>query len=65
MKIEIDCAACGSNNFQLNEVQTDDCVVSCADCGHVLGTMGELKEKLAEEVIRRSGRKTLSPASGG
>ena len=54
MRIEINCASCGSNDFQLHEAQTDDCLVSCADCGHVLGTMGELKEKLAEEVTRRA-----------
>lgn len=57
MRIEINCASCGSNNFQLNEAQTDKCVVSCADCGHVLGTMGELKDKLAEEVARRAGER--------
>ena len=54
MKIEINCACCGSNNFELADAQTDNCIVSCADCGHKIGTMGELKAKLAEEVVRRS-----------
>lgn len=62
MRIEINCASCGSNNFQLREAQTDDCVVSCADCGHVLGTMGELKEKLADEVGRRARPQHLTEA---
>ena len=62
MKFEIDCAACGSNNFHLNDAQTDECVVTCADCGHVLGTMGELKERLAAEVISRSNRRDTQSA---
>lgn len=62
MRIEINCASCGSNNFQLNEAQTDKCIVSCADCGHVLGTMGDLKEKLAEEVSRRAGHQHATQA---
>lgn len=61
MKIELNCAVCGSNNFELADALTDECAVSCADCGHVIGTMGELKAKLAEEVIRRSHKRP--PAS--
>lgn len=56
MKIEINCACCGSNNFELADARTDDFLVSCSDCGHVIGTMGQLKVKLADEVIRRSRR---------
>jgi len=54
MKIEIKCARCGSNNFELADALTDNSAVSCADCGHDIGTMGELKAKLAELVVRRS-----------
>jgi uncharacterized Zn finger protein len=54
MRIELNCASCGSNNFELGDAQTDDCLVACADCGHVIGTMGQLKERLAEQVIRHS-----------
>lgn len=54
MKIELKCAACTGNNFEFGGAQTDDCLIACADCGHVIGTMGELKERLAEEVIRHS-----------
>lgn len=54
MKIELNCASCGSNNFELGGAQTDDCVITCADCGHEVGTLGELKQRLAEEVIRHS-----------
>jgi len=61
MRIEINCAVCGSNNFKLAHVQTDDCTVSCADCGHIIGTMGELKAQLAEEVLRRSQKGASTP----
>jgi uncharacterized Zn finger protein len=57
MRIQINCASCGSNNFELADAQTDDCGVSCAECGHVIGTLGQLKAKLAEEVIRRSNQR--------
>jgi uncharacterized Zn finger protein len=54
MRIELKCAACGSNNFELGDADTDNSVITCGECGHVVGTMGELKSKLAEEVIRHS-----------
>ena len=55
MRIELNCAACGSNRFELGGAETDDAVIACGDCGHVIGTLGQLKSKLAEEVLRRSG----------
>ena len=61
MKIELKCAACGSNNFELNNAETDECVITCGECGHVIGTMGELKTQLAEEVVRRA-RTRAAPA---
>ena len=57
MRIQLNCASCGSNNFELDAGQTDDCAVSCGECGHVIGTMGELKAKLAQEVIRQARRR--------
>lgn len=53
MKIELNCAVCGGNNFELSDAATDDASVACADCGHIIGTMGQLKAKLAEEVLSR------------
>lgn len=54
MKIDLACAVCGSNNFELNEADTDDSEVACGECGHAIGTLGELKLRLAEEVAQRS-----------
>jgi len=54
MRIDLKCAKCRSNNFELANADADSSEILCADCGHVIGTMGELKERLAAEVIRRS-----------
>ena len=54
MKIELNCAVCGKNRFTLNEADTDESVISCEECEHALGTLGELKERIAAEVARRS-----------
>ena len=54
MRIELNCAKCGDNSFTILEGMGDDAVVRCADCNHVIGTMAELKERVANEVIKRS-----------
>lgn len=54
MRIEISCSACGSNRFSLTEASSDSSVVSCNDCGHEIGTLGDLKQKIADEVMRRA-----------
>lgn len=56
MRIDLKCAACGGNNFELGDAESDNCSVACAECGHVVGTLGQLKTKLADEVMRRSRR---------
>jgi hypothetical protein len=57
MKIDLTCAACGSNHFDLSDADADDAVIGCGDCGHLIGTLGELKLRLADEVMRRSKRR--------
>ena len=60
MRIELNCAECGQNRFTIIRGMKDDAVVSCSDCGHQIGTMGELKERVAAEVMKRAAR----PSSG-
>ena len=62
VKIDLKCASCGSNRFQLGDAPADDFIVECGECGHVIGTMGQLKDKLAEEVLRRT-RQDSAPTS--
>ena len=54
MRIELNCAECGSNRFTLDRATKDSSRVRCEDCGHDIGTMGDLKELIAEEVLKRS-----------
>jgi DNA-directed RNA polymerase subunit RPC12/RpoP len=58
MRIELRCAACGRNNFSLDQELSDGSLIICQDCGHEIGTLARLKELVAEEVLKRSGRET-------
>jgi DNA-directed RNA polymerase subunit RPC12/RpoP len=57
MRIELNCAKCGENRFDLLEDHADDAQVYCAACGHKIGTLAELKERVADEVLRRSAKR--------
>lgn len=54
MRIELTCAECGKNRFNLGHGAEDDSVIRCDFCGHVIGTLAELKERVAAEVLRRA-----------
>ena len=56
MRIEIKCAKCGSNRFSIDGAAADDTRIRCEDCNHELGSLGELKERVASEVLERSRR---------
>ena len=56
MRIELNCAVCGSNRFSLERYAEDDSNVSCEDYGHEIGTLRSLKERIADEVMKRSVR---------
>lgn len=57
MRIELNCAQCGQNRFDIVEDHADHVHVYCAECRHDMGTMAQLKERLAAEVIRRAERR--------
>ena len=57
MRIELTCAQCGRNSFGIDEDHPNDALVYCTDCGREIGTMAELKERVAGEVIRRARRR--------
>lgn len=59
MRIELACAACGENRFDLREDHANDALVYCAVCGHEIGTLAELKERVAAEVLSRSSKENL------
>ena len=53
MRIELNCAACGSNRFAYPMRLTNDSVILCGDCEHEIGTVEDLQQKLIEELNRR------------
>ncbi len=54
MRIELSCRLCGENHFTLEAADTDSSIVACRECGHVMGTLGELKEEVARMVLTQS-----------
>jgi hypothetical protein len=54
VRIDIVCASCGSNRFSIDRAAADDTRIRCDDCTHEIGTLAELKERVAEEVLRRA-----------
>lgn len=54
MRIELKCASCGGNNFKLDDQLEEDAQIVCDDCGHAIGSLAQLKAKLADEVMRRA-----------
>ena len=62
MRIEVNCSQCGGNRFTLEKAQRDASPIQCADCGHEVGTLGDLKERVAEQVIAGSSRQSGAPS---
>jgi DNA-directed RNA polymerase subunit RPC12/RpoP len=54
MRIELNCAECGRNRFTLSRFDDDNTEIECVDCGHKIGTMAQLKSRLADEVMKRA-----------
>ena len=52
MTIDLSCGTCGSNRIAFNQAVTDACVVVCEDCGGSIGTYGELKQAVTEQLAR-------------
>ena len=55
MRIELNCAECGENRFDSTKAVDGDAVVCCDACGHKIGTLAELKERVAADVMKRAG----------
>lgn len=57
MRIELNCAKCGGNRFSIEKYSADDTRIKCEDCEHEVGTLAELKERVAAEVLSRAAGK--------
>jgi len=63
MKIKLNCPECDGTRFSYDEEAGDDAVVTCADCGHVYGTMSDVRASLRKKAVAAA-RKELSRAIG-
>jgi len=59
MRVDLKCAQCGGNSFALDGTKADSSLIECDDCGHRIGTLAELKERVAAEVINNSKRSSF------
>ena len=57
MRIELNCAECGKNSFDLSAANEDDSLICCNSCGHEIGTLADLKERVAAEVLKLAARR--------
>lgn len=56
LRIDLSCAECGSNRLDIPANAGDDSPVVCMECGHTLGSMGDVKSRVEQAVLRGSGR---------
>lgn len=54
VSVEIHCAGCGSANYSLPDGAGDDAAVLCNDCGRRLGSIGDLKAEMMEQLLSHS-----------
>ncbi len=55
LRIDLSCSRCGGNRLDIPGQAGDDSPVVCEDCGHALGSLGDLKAKVERAVLRGDG----------
>jgi hypothetical protein len=58
MRIELNSSHCDDNRFSMDQANSDHSIVRCLDCGHLIGTLASLKERIADEVLKRGEHRT-------
>lgn len=53
MQIELGCEQCGANRFAFPEGEGDHALVTCEECGSVVGSMRALKDAGAGAVLHK------------
>ena len=54
MIIDLSCPRCGSNRIAFNDAASDAYEVVCENCGARVGTYGELKQAVTDQLARGS-----------
>ena len=53
MTPELNCAKCGGNRFRYPPSIHDATPIACEDCGHSVGTFGQLRDRMAADVLSK------------
>lgn len=52
LRIDLSCGECGSNRLDIPAQAGDHSPVVCEECGHALGSLGEVKNRVEQAVLR-------------
>ena len=55
LRVDLSCGECGSNRLHIPARGDDDSPIACEECGHRLGSLGELKSRVEQAVLRGGG----------
>jgi Zn ribbon nucleic-acid-binding protein len=58
MRIDLSCAECGQNDFRLDQVNDPLALIECRECGHLVGTLQSLQERVVEQLRQPTQRAT-------
>jgi uncharacterized Zn finger protein len=56
LRVDLSCGQCGSNRLAIPAEADDDSLIVCEECGHALGSLGELKSRVEKAVLRGGAR---------
>jgi hypothetical protein len=52
MRIDLSCAECGQNDFRLDQVDDPLALITCIECGHLVGTLQTLQERVIDQLTQ-------------
>lgn len=53
--IDLSCGECGSNRLDMSVQEGDQSPIVCGECGHVLGSLGDLKARVERALLSGHG----------
>ena len=59
LRLELNCPGCGTNGFAYPKSDAE--LVHCVACGASVGTLGELKQRVAAEVTKQARARRKRP----
>ena len=56
LSVDLSCGRCGGNRLEIPARADDESPIACQDCGHSLGSLGEIKSRVEQAVLRGAKR---------